>query len=194
MFKVILDKARDLLLSIHAKVFGNLDKAKTDRPMLVNQHFIFDQLPDPKEGVLENRKYNRPRHFMNDAGIIPSVRQYEEPIVTEAELYGAINQVENALRTLSQSDIIDLRNQANNQQILKILQMVCLLKGYRTCTWGNIKDMLDSRTLKLELGMIDIFKLTKTQIQMVRQIITDNPKITVENMTKVSIPAATLLS
>lgn len=193
MFKIVLDKARDLLLTIHAKVFGNVENELENKVMFSNKNFVFE-LPNPKEKVLENRKFNRPRHFLNDPTLIQIGKVLDEPTVSEAELYGAINQVENALRTLSQSDIIILRASSSNQQIVKVLQMVCILKGYRTCTWGNIKDMLDSRTLKIELGLIDVHKLTKSQIKMVRQIKADNAKLTVEYMSKISIPCATLLS
>lgn len=54
--------------------------------------------------------------------------------------------------------------------------------------------MLDSRTFKIELGMIDVFKITKRQSQIVRSMLKENPKLTPENLSRVSLPASTLLS
>jgi hypothetical protein len=54
--------------------------------------------------------------------------------------------------------------------------------------------MLDSRTFKIELGMIDVFKITKRQSQIIRNLLKENSKLTTESLSRISLPAATLLS
>lgn len=191
LFKVILDSARDLLLTLHAKSF-DLKKNK-DQKTVTSKFFSFQDIPEVKKPLASKTLY-RPGHFMNDLDLKGHDQSIEEVVVTEAELYNAVNQVEAALRVLTQSDIIELRTSSTSPLIIKVLQMVCILKGYNTSTWSNIKEMLESRTFKIELGMIDVFKITKRQSQNVRNILKSNPRLTVDYLAHVSLPASTLLS
>lgn len=190
VFKVILDSARELILSLHAKSFEI--KKEVDRKVVASKFFSFDNIPEAKKGV--GKPYSRPGHFMSEQPMNFRDSYSEEPQVSESELYNAVNQVETSLRALTQSDIIELRASSSNPLVLKVLQMVCILKGYNASTWNNIKEMLDSRTFKIELGMIDVFKITKRQSQIIRNLLKENPKLTTESLSRVSLPAATLLS
>ncbi|OMJ74993.1 hypothetical protein SteCoe_25950 [Stentor coeruleus] len=190
VFKVILDSARELILSLHAKSFEI--KKEVDRKVIASKFFSFDNIPEAKKGV--GKPYSRPGHFMSEQPMNFRESYSEEPQVSESELYNAVNQVETSLRALTQSDIIELRASSSNPLVLKVLQMVCILKGYNASTWNNIKEMLDSRTFKIELGMIDVFKISKRQSQIIRNLLKENPKLTTESLSRVSLPAATLLS
>ena len=191
LFKIILDKARDLLLSLHTKSFDN--KKDQKKATITSKFFSFNEIPEAKktQGL---KVESRSRHFMTDQHMNFKEKYTNELIVSESELYNAVNQVETALRSLTQSDIIELRTSSSSPLVMKVLQMVCILKGYNTSTWSNIKEMLDSRTFKIELGMIDVFKISKRQSQIIRNILSDNPKLTPEALSRVSLPASTLLS
>jgi Uncharacterized protein family UPF0029 len=190
LFKIILDSARELLLTLHNK---NIKIDKDEKKQTVTSKFFsFNEIPNIKK--TRSIKNARPSHFMGDLKLASKERVSEDLVVTESELYNAVNQVESALRALTQSDIIELRSSSSNQLVMKVLQMVCILKGYNASTWNNIKEMLDSRTFKIELGMIDVFKITKRQSHIVRSILKDNSKLNIENLNRVSLPAATLLS
>jgi hypothetical protein len=54
--------------------------------------------------------------------------------------------------------------------------------------------MLDSRTFRMELLMLDVFGIQPGQISKVRQIIMSNKNLTINALSKVSIPAAALLA
>jgi hypothetical protein len=190
IFKVILDSARDLLLTLHSKSF---DLKTNERKKILNStNFNSEVIPAVRKP--EPRASVRPRHFLADRPGVIQTQSTDDPGVSESELYNAVNQVETSLRALSQSDIIELRSSSTNPLVLKVLQMVCILKGYNASTWNNIKEMLDSRTFKIELGMIDVYKISKRQAQTVRNLLKENQKLTSENLTRVSLPAATLLS
>jgi hypothetical protein len=190
LFKVILDRARELLLNLHAKNMN--PKASHNKAGVTAKAFNFEVIPDTRNNA--TKTVYRPGHFMSELKTSVKTGEDEEVQVTEAELYSAVNQVETALRNLTQSDIIELRSSSSNHLVMKVLQMVCILKGYNTSTWNNIKEMLDSRTFKIELGMIDVFKITKRQAQIVRASIKENPKLTPERVSRISLPASTLLS
>lgn len=191
LFKVILDSARELLLTLLAKSVEF--KKEENKKTIASKFFSFGDIPEVKKPQGFQTRY-RPGHFLADSKIQYKESHVEEQVVTEAELYNAVNQVEAALRTLTQSDIIELRTSSTSPLVIKVLQMVCILKGYNASTWSNIKEMLDSRTFKIELGMIDVFKITKRQSMTVRNILKENVKLTPEYLNRVSLPAATLLS
>ena len=190
IFKVILDSARDLLLTLHSRSFDI--KKEADRKPVQAKHFDTEIIPEIRK--IDNKTLYRPRHFLSDKQQAYRVTEGSEPQVSESDLYNAVNQVETSLRMLTQSDIIELRSTSSNPLVMKVLQMVCILKGYNASTWNNIKEMLDSRTFKIELGMIDVYKISKRQSQITRNVLKDNPKLTPEAVTRVSLPAATLLS
>lgn len=190
IFKVILDSARDLLLTLHSRSFEI--KKEIERKTVQAKPFDTEIIPEMRKP--ENKPLYRPRHFLSDKQPLYRLSETDEPQVCENDLYNAVNQVETSLRMLTQSDIIELRSTSSNPLVMKVLQMVCILKGYNASTWNNIKEMLDSRTFKIELGMIDVYKISKRQSQITRNILKDNPKLTPEAVTRVSLPAATLLS
>ena len=72
--------------------------------------------------------------------------------------------------------------------------MVAVLSGYPAPTWANIRHMLDNRTFKIELSMIDVKKLTRKQVSTVRRLRQQHRHVTINNISQVSVPAATLLS
>ena len=190
IFKVLLDSARDLLLTLHSRSFDL--KPQGQKKPVTNINFNSQIIPELKKP--ENRSNYRPRHFLSDRPNQFRTQESDDLGVSESDLYNAVNQVETSLRTLSQSDIIELRSSSSNPLVMKVLQMVCILKGYNASTWNNIKEMLDSRTFKIELGMIDVYKISKRQSNIVRGILKDNQKLNTENLTRISLPAATLLS
>mgnify|MGYP000214415280 FL=1 len=194
LFKVILDEARKLLLDIHAKLISMKVNTEPRTEVTRNQtNFEFSEIPQAKFHNSNTKRLRRPQHFLADRPE-PKHLELEELKVTETEVCSAVTQVENSLRTLEQSDVIHLREMINHPLVQKVLQMACILKGYSAATIPNIKQMLDSRTFKVELSMLDIRKLKHSQVKKVREILVKNKILNVDYLTKISIPAATVLS
>jgi len=81
----------------------------------------------------------------------------------DSEAEQIVQKAEDLINSIHKSDIIELKENRQNEIIVKTVQILCLIKG-KAPTWQNARDLLNPLTFKLEFSMTDVGKLRSENI------------------------------
>jgi hypothetical protein len=212
-YKLIIDRAKDLLTTLHLKVMEaeRIEKQQRDSQALVVYEentksqkrigrkvnptvYPTTMIPDSSQKSLISRssKVNemRPNNFMYGMPKSSKQDEEEEPLeidLTEDEYNYAVRMTEYSIRKLTKSHIIDLRSILKPHPIVeKVLKMVCILRGANAPTWRLAQEMMHEKTFLMELRIIDPVKIKHSIVRKILKILNANPNLTPDNVIKYS--------
>lgn len=213
-YKLIIDRAKDLLTTLHLKVMeaeriekehrhsqalviydDNIKSQKKFGKKINPTVYPTTMIPDSSQKSLHSRTSKaddlRPNNFMY--GVSKTSKQLEEddePLeidLTEDEYNYAVRMTEYSIRKLNKSHIIELRSILKpHPMVEKVLKMVCILRGSNAPTWRQAQEMMNDKTFLMELRLIDPVKIKQNIVKKVLKILSSNPNLTPDQVIKYS--------
>jgi hypothetical protein len=213
-YKLIIDRAKDLLTTLHLKV---MEAEKSEREHRNNQAMVVyndnakshkrfgkkvnptvystNMIPDASQKSLHSKTMKgdnlRPNNFMY--GVEKPMNIYngeDEPLeidLTEDEYNYAVRMTEYSIRKLTKSHIIELRSILKpHPMVEKVLKMICIIRGSNAPTWRQAQEMMNDKTFLMELRLVDPVKIKQSIIRKILKILSSNPTLTPDQVIKYS--------
>jgi len=213
-YKLIIDRAKDLLTTLHLKVMEaeKLERQQRDSQALV----IYDDntksqkrigkkvdptiypttmIPDSSQKSLYSKTSKadnlRPNNFMY--GVSHHQKQEieeDEPLeidLTEDEYNYAVRMTEYSIRKLTKSHIIELRSILKpHPMVEKVMKMICILRGANAPTWRLAQEYMHEKTFLMELRIIDPVMIKQSVVRKILKLLNQNSNLTPDNVIKYS--------